>query len=360
MVPLLYNGLLGGLSGRLKDTISCSVVEERNGGFELTMEYPVGGILYDEMRYNDIIGAVPGEGEDEAWFRIYRMSMPMNGIVTINAEHITYAMRYTPILPIAKEARMCLGSISAIMAAAAKSTDFTIETNIDTEATFGFDVPRSMREALLNARGSLLDVYGGEWQWSNNGGMLVRNRGIERGMESAVMYGKNLTDIQQETNIQNTYTGVLPYYTSEDVTVVGDVQEDIHIAAMWPYSRIKLLDVSGDFSGDPPTKEQVNARGLAYANANITGKPAVSMNIKFVPLWQSLEYKHMPQSVVKLCDTIPVYFERLGISTTAKIVKTDYNVLLERYNEISLGEPKKALGRTISELAKGAGVNLFK
>lgn len=359
MVPILYQGILDDIIGPLKDAISCSVVEERNGSFELVMEYPVGGIHYDEMQYSDIISAVPGDGADEAHFRIYQISTPMNGIVTINAEHVTYSMRYTPVLPITKANRHILGSLSAVLSHATRNLGFTLRTNIELEATYGFDVPRSMRDALLNAEGSMLDVYGGEWSWSSTGGMLLRERGVERGMDSAVMYGKNLTDIQQEVNIANTYTGVLPYYSSNDVTVVGDVQEDIHIAAMWPYSRIKLLDVSGDFSTDPPTKEQVNARGLAYANANITGKPRVSMNVKFVPLWKALEHRSLPQTVVKLCDTVPVVFERLGISTTAKVVKTDYNVLLERYNSVELGEPKKGLGRTISQLAKGTGVSLF-
>ena len=59
MIPILYdadeqNFTSNGL-GRLADAISCIVEEERNGIYELTMEYPVGGRHFGQLLMSNII-----------------------------------------------------------------------------------------------------------------------------------------------------------------------------------------------------------------------------------------------------------------------------------------------------------------
>ena len=94
MKPILFpaeqtsfntNGL-----GRLTDAISCIVTEEeRNGSYELHMEYPIDGHIMEEITYSRIICAVPADNKAMQPFRIYRISK-LSGIVEIDAEHISY------------------------------------------------------------------------------------------------------------------------------------------------------------------------------------------------------------------------------------------------------------------------------
>ena len=86
------NGL-GGLS----DASKCEVVEERNGSFELEMEYHISGRRYSDLKLRRIIVAKPNPYSDPQPFRIYSISKPINGLVTIKAEHISYDMSGYPV-----------------------------------------------------------------------------------------------------------------------------------------------------------------------------------------------------------------------------------------------------------------------
>ena len=103
MKPILFpevqkdfstNGL-----GRLPDAISCKVTEERNGQYELHMEYPIDGQLMEEIKYSRIIYATPADGKRPQPFRIYRITKPLSGVVEIDAEHISYQMSHIPVMP---------------------------------------------------------------------------------------------------------------------------------------------------------------------------------------------------------------------------------------------------------------------
>ena len=53
-----------------------------------------------------------------------------------------------------------------------------------------------------------------------------------------------------------------------------------------------------------------------------------------------------------LCDTVKVCFEPLGTSVNAKIIRTEFDVLLEKYSKIELGVMKK----TIADLFDGKNI----
>ena len=103
MIPVLFPAnattyFTQGL-GALTDTISCTVTEELNGEYELEMQYPLEGIHFDEITDRSIIYAIPSPYRSPQPFRIYRITKPLNGIVTIYARHISYDLSGIPLNP---------------------------------------------------------------------------------------------------------------------------------------------------------------------------------------------------------------------------------------------------------------------
>ena len=350
MIPTLYsptetNFTSNGLGG-LADCISCEVTEGRNGAYTMQILYPIDGLHFSDIAHSSIIKAIPSDGAKEQLFRVYKISKPLNGKVTIEAEHISYQLSFIPVSPFT--ASNCAGALSGLMNHSMESNPFTVWTDKETSATYTQTLPASFRSRLGGVQGSILDVYGGEYEFDNYTVKLHASRGADNGV--TLRYGKNITDIKQEENIENTITGICPYWTDSDGnTVTGDIQY-AEGADNFPYKRTVVMDFSGDYE-DQPTKAELEAHTRNYISSNRIGVPKVSMTVSFVALWQTEEYKHIANlERVKLCDIVTVEFEKLGISAKAKVVKTVYDVLKERYKSIEIGESRTDLVSKLSEM----------
>lgn len=110
MIPVLYAANTTDFSsfglGVLTDTISCEVTEERNGVFECLLKYPVSGQHYGLITKECIIKAKPNDTAADQAFRIYRSTKPLNGIVTIYGQHISYDLANVPVLPFRQKAAL--------------------------------------------------------------------------------------------------------------------------------------------------------------------------------------------------------------------------------------------------------------
>lgn len=319
--------------GALTDCISCEVTEERNGEYELVMEYPMTGVHFDELALRKIIFAKPNATDGPQAFRIYFISAEINGVVTVNARHITYDLSGIPVVPFT--ATSAGAACSGLMSNAQVSNPFSIGTQIGTIADFKVDVPSSVRSWFGGKEGSLIDVYGGEWHYDNYTATLKASRGQNRGV--VIRYGKNLIDFEQEKNCEEVWTGVLPYWADEEGTVVR--ANIINIEGSFDYRRILCLDLSQDFE-EQPTTAQLTARAQTYIRANNIGVPKVSITLDWAQLNEQVE----------LCDTVTVVFERLGIETTAKCVRTVWDVLKDRYSSIEIGDARTNITDTIHNL----------
>lgn len=350
MIPILYsenttqfntNGL-----GRLDDLIDCTVTEERNGEFYLIATIPITSRMYPLIGLSKIIYAVAHDGDDGQAFRISKISKPFDGKVEIEAQHISYQLSWIPLKPFT--AGNCPEAISKIVPMSAENNPFTFWTDIQTVANYSQDVPASVRSRLGGTEGSLLDVYGGEYEFDNYTVKLHSARGQNKGV--TLRYGKNITDIKQEESIESTYTGICPFWQGSDgklVTISGYIVESEY-ASHYPFNRTKIVDFSSEFENEP-TGAQLLAKAQSYINSNNIGIPSVSIDVSFVALWQTEEYKDIANlERVQLCDTITVLFDKLDIAVTAKVVRTEYDVLMERYNEITIGSVSSSLATTIS------------
>lgn len=351
MIPVLYAGnetnfTSNGL-GRLADAISCKVTEERNGIFELEMQYPITGVHYDEIQENCIIYAKTEDGGNAQAFIIYRITRPINGIITIDAQHISYLLNGIPVMPFTGSS--LADTMSKIASNAVISCPFNFYTDISSSVSFTFDVARSIRSLLGGEEGSILDVYGGyDYKFDNFNVRLLADRGSDNGV--SLRYGKNLTELKNITNMTNVYTGIVPYWQSEQETlyltnrvVLSGHEND------YPYKIIKVVDFSSDFE-EKPTEAQLLQKAQSYLSNNKGWKLRNNITVSFVNLSETEDYKDIaPLERVKLCDTVNVIYSRLGVNIKTRVIKTVYNVLIERYDSIELGESTTDLTKALSE-----------
>lgn len=350
--------------GALPDAASCIVTEARNGEYEVEMEYPLTGSHFRDIQKRRILYVKPNPYDDPQPFRIYSITKPINGIVTVHAAHLSYDTSGSIVKLFPADAGSASAAMSYLKNFSVPSTPFTFFTNVGKSGTMSVPKPSSIRSLLGGSDGSILDTFGGEYLFDKWNISLLESRGADRGV--TIRYGKNMTDLEQEENDTDFYTGVYPFWysVSEDGGLVTLSANNGIVNASGNYDFVKImpLDLSSeDFSKETtdsegyvttiekPTEAELLAAAKAYIAANKIGVPKVSLDVSFVMLAQTEEYKDFARlETVKLCDTVTVEFEKLGVKTTAKCIKTVYNVLTGKYNSIELGEPKSSLAETVS------------
>lgn len=342
MIPILFsenetdfthNGI-----GRLVDCISCVVTEERNGIYELEMQYPISGKWFPELQNLGIIGVIHDDNHDIQPFDIYKSSAPIDGVVTFYAHHISYRLNNIALSPFT--ASSAAGAISAIPANSINTNPFTFTTDKEVTANFALTVPKSVRSVLMGEEGSLLDVFGkADYKFDKFTVSLLQNRGTDTGV--TVRYGKNMTAITRERDESDTYSAIIPVWTDGEttVTVTGYI-----VTPTTPISPVVpvVMDFSGDFS-EAPTEADLAAAARSYLDRNEPWKGRDNIKVDFLAMWQSPEYADVAKiQRVGLCDTVSVYYTQLGIvEEKAKVVRVVYNVLTERFDEIELGTINK-------------------
>jgi phage minor structural protein len=349
--PILYSATETNFDhngfGILGDCVSCEVTEEANGIFELTMQYPMDGIHFENISDRSIIKAKADQFREPQLFRIYSINKPMSGVVAVLAEHISYDLSGIPVSRFSAE--NVNSALSGLRENAITDCPFTFWTNMNTIAKFDHKIPASIRSKLGGSAGSILDVYGGELEFDNYTVKLHNNRGMNRGV--SIRYGKNLTDIDQERNCASVVTGIYPYWAGEvdgDTVLVELPEKIVNAPGTYNFEKIKTIDFTSYFETQPSV-EQLRTAAEKYVKSNNVGVPKVSMKISFAQLEQTEEYKHLKLlERVALFDTVNVEFPALGVSATAKAVKMVYDVLADRVKSVTLGSVRSNIADTIA------------
>ncbi len=346
MKPILYNGgLIEGYIptdygiGALADCISCQVKEERNSIYELELEYAANGIHADQIEPGMLIKAKPNYTDNPQLFEIYKVGKNINGRFSINAEHISYRLNGKVIT--GGTANNIVTAVESVLQSAAG--DFTLRTTKSTTGDFAITEPSSVRSWFGGKQGSLLDVYGtGEWHYDNYTATLMLHRGEDR--QVTIRYGKNLTELSQEIDLSNLISGIVPYFKPSEEGAPPIVGQTVY-APGYPGIYIdKTIAVDFTDKVDPESETsiwaQLDALAHDYVNNPSFAAPLTNITLDFVQLEGLAER-------VDLCDTVHVYFEPLGIEASMKCIATTWDVLAERYTEITLGDPKQSIADTI-------------
>ena len=349
MIPILYekdeteftsNGI-----ARLQDCISCVVTEERNSVYECEFEYPVSGANYDLIKCGRIIAVTHDETNDIQPFDIVSFSRPIDGIVTFHAVHISY--RQSKMTVSGTEISSATDALK-LLTTAEPENPFGYWTDIESTALFAAadGVPRSVRQMLGGVEGSILDCYGGEYEWDKWLVKLWRTRGVAR--DFTIRYGVNLMNYDEEVDYSETYTACIPFWVGNDNTENVDTNSDNTVVVkgnkvstnVAPYDGREAcipLDLSDKFE-EKPTAQELEDMALQLMNEQNVYIPAQTITVEFVRLQDSPEYENYANLMqCRLCDSVNVVFPNYDVLGSFKIVRTVYNVIQDRFDEMELG-----------------------
>ena len=356
MIPVLFKANATNFStygiGTLVDAISCQVTEERNGAYECEMSYPITGQFYAEIQKERLIKVKPNDTSANQMFRIYRITKPLNGIVKIYAQHISYDLTTIATPAYAATDIMPQLAMDAVFNNALTRHHFTFRTDYTNSKNFSVAKPKSIRAVLGGEEGSLVSLWGGEFEWDNYSVIHHKGRGKTTGV--VIEYGKNLTQLEQDSDITGVYTDLLPYAV---VTDENDTEHVITLAEqLLPISESTLLQrktLIKDFTDSFGTEEKITEEALrskaeTYLKNNPLGVEDPTLKVSFEPLWKQPEYAAILERV-SLCDRVTIKHNALGVKATAKVVTTVYDTLAEKYISITLGSAKSTLIDTISD-----------
>ena len=372
MIPILYektetaftsNGI-----GRLVDCTRCVVTEERNGVYEVEFDYPITGQHYADIQEGRIIAVTHDDSGDIQPFDIYKRTAPISGIVTFYATHISYRLNGIVTNPFT--ASGIANALNALKTNSVGTNPFTFTTDKTTTGTYKVEVPSTVRTLLGGDNNSILDVFGtGEYQFNKFNVKLWLHRGSDTDVQ--IRYGKNMSDIEHEVDYSASYNGVAPYWYNTDPA--SEAEEPPMILVKLPEGAIYAsgtthdgrntvapLDLTQDFEDAVPTVAQLRALAQERLNASNTLLPNENIKVSFVQLWQTEEYKDIaPLQTVNLCDTVEVIYPELGISgIRSKVIKVVYNTLLDRYDEMELGDSLTSYAALITNDTRSALANL--
>lgn len=338
MIPCLYdskemnfnhNGI-----GKLADTQSCIVTEKRNGSYELKLVCPADGIHAENLEEGNIILAKPSDTMQSQPFRIYKITTPIDGKLEVQARHISYQLNFITVSPFSVTG--CVGAMQGLKSHAASECPFSIWTDVASSAMFTVSVPASFRNCLGGMDGSVLDTFGGEFEWDRYMVKFHKARGADHNVH--IVYGKNLTDFKMEKSIENTITGVHPYWVDNETQAVMELPEKVVMVSRKsvPYQKITVLDCTSAFQ-EKPSEAALREYAQDYIDTTSLTEPEIDIKVDFIQLWNTPGYEDVVQAEqVSLCDTVHVYISKLGIEASSKVTETEYDSLLERYNSITL------------------------
>lgn len=347
MIPILYdktetlfasNGL-----GRLRDMISAVVTEERNGVYELDFEYPMSAEDFSQIQIGRIVGVTHDDTDDIQPFDIVSYSRPINGVVTFHCVHISYRQSY---MTVTGTNINSLADAFTLLETAEPDNPFTYWTDKDSIGYMASadGTPRSVRQMLGGVEGSILDAYGGEYEWDKFLVKLYSSRGQLRNF--SIRYGVNMLDYKENFDSQGTYSSCIPYWTDGETKVVGD-RQDSPTATITGRGECVPMDVSDKFEAQP-TKAEVEAMGLSMLTSKQTALPTQNIHVEFARLQDLGEYAQFENLLqCRLCDTIKVVFPDYNATGQFKIVKTVWNVLTDRFDSMELGDLSTTLSQAL-------------
>lgn len=347
MIPILYdtgeNTFVTNGLGRLPDCVSCVVTEERNGIYECDFEYPITGKNFNKIKVGRIIAVSHDESGDVQPFDIVSFTRPIEGLVSFHCVHISYRQCY---MTASGSGINSLAGAFAMLSQAVPGNPFIYDTDKTSSGYLGAGdgLPHSVRSILGGIEGSILDSYGGEYEWNKWTVILHSARGKDR--EIAIRYGRNMLDYNEEFSTEGTYSSCVPYWTDGMDNVVGD-RVISYGSTITGRGECVPLNLSDKFETQP-TKAQLENSAMSYMSSSQTYLPAQTIRVEFIRLQDTEEfsgYKGLMRC--GLCDTVMVYFPDYAEGKRFKIVRVEWDVLLERYNSMELGDLSTSLAKAL-------------
>ena len=349
--------------GVLSDAISYEVSETVNGKYEMTLQYPITGAAFNDIQNNRILYGEVNPYGDLQPFRIYRITKPLAGIITVYAEHKGYELSGYPCMAnddYIETPGTCAAFMAYLTQQAADDADdlglasYGFSTDIVASAQWSIPQPVSIREAMTQAQ----NIFGGEWLYNGDTCTLYARRGQDRGV--SVRYGTNLTAFTQGEDTSDTYTHLMPYWTDGTETVYTASKYILlsHTTAAMQ-KRVKIVDFSSNFV-EKPTPAELETEARASEEYLKPHEVELTYDVQFVPLGQTTEYAHLLDTDhVEPGDTIAVKVPILAIDAQARVNRLIYDGLRRRYKTATCGTIPESIAASIRTSAQRTGANVF-
>ena len=346
--------------GEISDAYKVTVTRERNGNYDLYIKYPVNGRFASVFKEEMKIKADAGRRTKWQTFEINRIVKNSSEHIEIYARHISMRTSDLALKPIVRASQVNAETALRLWKENLVGDDvFDVSSDIQTLGNVSWDIDKigNARKALGGASGSILDVFGGEYEFDNN--LIILHKQMGRKAPTVLEYGRNILSVEEERLLDGNYTSVYPFarYTPSGeeahevlVTLPEHILDSPYLR-LYAQRRISLVDFSGKFDDKhPPTAEKLRALGQSYIKSNNIGAPKISTEVSYVDLSQTLDYQDFGvMEEVELCDIIPLYYPQFDITTTTeKVVKVVYDVYTDSNEEITLGTIGQSLSSSMT------------
>lgn len=337
-----------------------TVTRERNGNYTLYAEIPVNDPMVSILQKEMKLKADAGLRTKNQTFEISRIVKDSSNIVKIYGQHISHKLEYMAIRNGTILNGTALNALSIWRGALIGDYRFDVWSDIRTDATtkLSIDKVTNARLALGGVEGSILDIWGGEYEFDN---MTVRlHKQLGRTAPTVLEYGRNILSAETDETIEDAYTSVLPFATYTPEKPEGDTSDsqpdpitvtipenyvDSKYKALYAHRRIKVIDFSSEFSTDSkkkniPTADKLRKLATDYMERNAIGKPKINTKIEYVDLAKTLDYADRAWiEELELCDIVPIYYPQIGLTDeTAKVTTITYDFVNERNASVEFGE----------------------
>ncbi|XHV41493.1 phage tail spike protein [Streptococcus dysgalactiae subsp. equisimilis] len=382
MIPVLYEAKetrfrTFGL-GEIADAYEVKVTRERNGNYSLYIKYPLDGVFASVFKEEMKIKSDAGRRTKWQTFEINRVLRNSKDHIEIFARHISMRTQDIALKPFVSGASVDAESALGIWKENLVGDDkFDVKSDILTLGSFNWEIDKigNARGALGGVAGSILDVYGGEYEFDNR--TIILHKQMGRKAPTVLEYGRNIVSVEEERLLDGNYTSIYPYvrYTpqpkpqeeasgkphvgeheqpEEQLVTLPEFILDGQYLDLYAQRRIQMVDLSSHFNDDKgkePTVEEIRKLAQKYLKDNNVGAPKVSIEVDYIDLSQTLDYQDFRvMEEVELCDIVPLYYPKFGITTeTEKVVEIVYDVYTDSNHTIKLG----TIGQSISKSLTG-------
>lgn len=337
-----------------------TVTRERNGNYTLYAEIPVSDPMVASIEKEMKLKADAGLRTKNQTFEISRIVKDSSNIVKIYGQHISHKLEYMVLRNATAFNGSAFSALSIWRGALIGDLRFDVWSDIQTTAKGVFDISKmeNARLALGGVEGSILDIYGGEYEFDN---MTVRlHKQLGRTAPTVLEYGRNILSAELDETIESAYTSVLPFATYTPDKPEGDTSDsqpdpvtvtlpenyvDSKYKALYAHRRIKVVDFSSEFKSDSkskdiPTADKLRKIATDYMERNAIGKPKINIKIEYADLAKTLDYADRGWiEEVELCDIVPVYYPQIGLTDeTLKITTITYDFVNERNESVEFGD----------------------
>ena len=342
------------------DVTKGTTTRERNGNYTLYAEIPVNDPMVSILKKEMKLKADAGLRTKNQTFEISRIVKDSSNIVKIYGQHISHKLEYMALRNATAFAGSAYSALAIWKGALIGDLRFDVWSDIQTTAKGVFDISKmeNARQALGGVEGSILDIYGGEYEFDN---MTVRlHKQLGRTAPTVLEYGRNILSAESDETIESAYTSVLPFATYTPDKLEGDTSDnqpdavtvtlpedyvDSKYKDLYAHCRIKVVDFSSEFKSDSknkdiPTPDKLRKMATDYMERNAIGKPKINIKIEYADLAKTLDYADNGWiEELELCDIVPIYYPQIGLTDeTAKVTTVTYDFVNERNESVEFGD----------------------